>query len=387
MIKAIAQATAVAIAIVIGALALWQMREAVQLLVVALAVSAGISPAIGRLRERGLRREWAIGTVLLLVLATIGMVLLALGSQLLLELEEIVAALPVWYDYLRAILGAQGEWAADIALALPSSNTLIARLIDPEALPDLLMALATRLTIVVVLVIGALSLGFYWLVDQTRIERLWLSLLPLQARSRAREVWMRVYQEVGLYVRGGVMLAVVTSGLLLIGYTLIGLPGATLLALFGGLALIVPVLGPMLAVLPPLLVTLTRTPETALLTIIVVGLVIALVKGVVSPRLFREGVTVNPVLTIICIMALGEVGGIGLILLGPPLAAAIQTTVQALRSEPAPIGVTQQRDEDTLDALQARLDTIAASAEQTPQVQSLIERARSLVHAAEANSR
>jgi predicted PurR-regulated permease PerM len=383
MIKAIAQTTAVVIAILISALALWQMREAVQLFLIALAVSAGISPAIGWMRERGLRREWAIGAVLVLALLIVGLILIALGSQVLVELEQIIAALPPTYDYLRALLSAQGEWAANLALALPSSNALVARLIDPEALPDLLMGLATRLTIVVVLVIGAVSLGAYWLIDQARIERLWLSLLPLQARARVRQIWISVYREVGLYVRGGAALAVITSALLLAAYMLLGLPGAALLALFGGAALIVPVLGPLLAAVPPLIVALTAAPERLALTLGVVGAIIALVKGLISPRLFREGVAVNPVLTIICIMALGEVGGIALILLGPPLAAAIQATMQALRSEVLAVAPATLPDSEALDALHARLDAIAgADPAATPQVQSLIARARSLVDAA-----
>lgn len=383
MIRAVMQATAIIVAIIIGALALWQMREAVQLLALALAVSAGISPAIGRLREQGLRREWAIGVVILLMLLLIGLFLLMLGSQLLLELERIIAALPPWYDRVRALLAAQGEWAATIALTLPSSNTLLARLIDPEALPDVLMGLAGRLTIVVVLLIGAVSLGSYWLIDQSRIERLWLSLLPLQARSRARLAWIRVYQEVGLYVRGGVVLAGATSLLMLIALTLVGLPGATILALLGGLALIVPVLGPILAVVPALIVAATTQGlPFALLVLAVLGGVIAFVKGVISPLLFREGVVVNPVLTIICIMALGEIGGFGLIVLGPPLAAAIQTTVHALRNETStPLAATRP-DPDALALLHARLDEIAAEAEATPQVQSLIDRARTLVDTA-----
>jgi putative permease len=381
MIKAVAQATALVVAIVIGALALWQMREAVLLLAAALAVSAAISPTIARLRERGLRREWAIGVVILLGLIVVGLLLLLLGSQLLLELEQIIEVLPIWYDQVRGIVSAQSEWAATIALAFPSSSALMAQWLNPEALPELLMGLAARLTIIVVLVIGAVSLGAYWLIDQTRIERLWLSLLPLQARSQTRQVWIRVYHEVGLYVRGGLILAVVTSLLLFVAYTLLGLPGAMLLALFGGAALIVPVLGPILAVLPPLIVAATQAPATAMLTIAVIIGCIALVKGLVSPLLFHDGISVNPVLTIICIMALGEAGGIGLILLGPPLAAAIQTTVQALRSEALPVTSTPLPDAEALHTLHARLDAIAAEDTTTPQVQSLVARARELVDA------
>lgn len=381
--KKLASATAVVVAILIVALALWQMREAVRLLFVALAASAALSPAVSRLRERGMGRATAIGAVMLATIGLLALVIAGIASQVLLELERAAAGFPRWYDELRNGLATRGGWATDLAGGLPPSFGVIASLTDPETLPTLLMDLATRLSVGALLVLSAASLGFYWLLDQVRIERIWLSLMPLQARSRVRSVWIRVYQEVGLYVRGGAAVSLLTVASLLATYMLLKLPGAALLALFGGVAVIVPVLGPPLALLPPLLVALGRGTASGLLAVAAAALVIMLIKLVVARRLFRQGSNVNPVLTIICIMALAEVAGIWLILLGPTLAAAIQTGMQALREEQAPTANLPQQGDEALLALHERLDAIeAGAASDEPQVGSLVGRARGLVSAA-----
>jgi predicted PurR-regulated permease PerM len=381
--RKLASATVVVVAILIVALALWQMREAVQLLLVALAVSAALSPAVSRLSERGMGRAAAAGAVVLITLVLFGLAIAGIGSQVLIELEQAAAELPPWYDQARQALLVQGGWAASYAGDLPPSFGLISRLADAEALPAVLMGMATRLSVGALLVLSAASLGFYWLLDQARIERVWLSLLPLQARSRVRSVWIRVYKEVGLYVRGGAAVSLLTVASLLATYMLLGLPGAALLALFGGLAVIVPVLGPPLVLVPPLLVALGRGTGTDLVAVGAAATVIVVIKLLVAPRLFRQGVNVNPVLTIICIMALAEVAGLWLTLLGPTLAAAIQTTAQALREEQAATANLRQAGPEALTVLHARLDAIEASAApDEPQVGSLVGRARGLVSAA-----
>lgn len=384
MLKKLAGASAVVVAILTVALALWQMRGAVELLLIALAISAGVNPAVQRLSKLGLRREWAISVVFLATVALLGLLVAGAGSQVLHELEAAAVGLPVWYEQLRLSLANEGVWAAGLARELPPSSSLVAWLAATDAAPAMLMEVAGRLTVGTLLLLSAVFLGFYWLLDQVRIERIVLSILPLQARNRVRKTASRIYAEVGLYVRGGVALSLLTAACLLIIYLLLGLPGAALLALFGGLAVIVPVLGPPLALLPPLLVTLISRPVFGLLAVGAAAGVIALVKLYVVPRLFRPGISVNPVLTILCIMALGELGGIWLILLGPPLAAAIQAAGQALRDEHAVSTPLPLQSSAALQALHERLDTIAAAAPpDQPQVDSLVGRARSLVRAAD----
>ncbi|HMQ34341.1 MAG TPA: hypothetical protein PKD53_26635, partial [Chloroflexaceae bacterium] len=85
-------------------------------------------------------------------------------------------------------------------------------------------------------------------------------------------------------------------------------------------------------------------------------------------------------LSLLVIIALAELGGIPLILLAPPLAAALQAATRALvgtgRSEAARTRAAQ------IDELEGRLDAIADEADDDPEalrVQALVERARTLL--------
>lgn len=382
MIKKLALSTAVVVAVLLLALVLWEMREAIQLFVLALAISAGINPTIKWLTRRGIQRHWATIGVFGTTLWACTLSLFALGFQITAEMEIVVRDLPRWYDRFHGTLLLQSEWLQTIGFTPPDSGAIVdALLTEFETIPALLMDIVVQFLLVAVLALSVASIGFYWLLDQQRIERFWLSLFPLQSRTSVRLVWSLVYHEVGIFVRGEIVIVALTTILLYCVYVILGLPGSTLLAIVGGLSQVVPVLGLPIALAPALFVAMAQSSATAALTMGVVFVVLVLVKSVIAPQILRNRVTVNPVLVIVCIMALGELVGVWFILLGPPLAAAIQTTAQVLRSRQ--LMTTSELHNDMTEVLQARLDAIEARilSEQPDalELRNLLARTRELV--------
>ena len=380
-VRLVALRAAVALGIVLLALALWQMREAAQLLAIAVAVSAGLAPLVRRLSTRGLSRSRAAalvfgGSLLLIIGLGIGFGLLLAG-----DMAQIIDRLPLWYVRSTDWLVAQGGWAFTLATQLPSSEELSARLLgDNSSLGQLLLDGGLQLLTLTALALGAASLGFYWLVDEQRIVRLWLSLLPLDARTRVRALSTAVYGEVGIYVRGVVAMAVLTTITLLVIYKLAGLPGAAVLALMGGLAQVVPLLGPTLAVLPGSLVALGQGQPVAAGVLAAALVALTLLRLGLAPRLLRRGIGVNPVLVVVLIMALAELGGLPLILLAPPLAAALQAGTRAIVEISK--GEAARPQSALVSELEQRLAAVAASAAGSPEnlrLQSLVARARALL--------
>src|SRR5690606_20132143 len=230
--KRLAQITAVVLIVVIGALALWQMREAVQLLIVALAVASGLEPVAQRLARRGMNRARAVVLAFVAVLALLGTGVLLFGSLISTEIALLAERLPVWYDLARTRLIESGGQGRSLAESLPSADVLTARLASAQrggVMAIALGALAGAATLVTAAVV-AVTLGIYWLLDRQRIERLWLSILPLDARTTARAVWTQVYDEVGLYVRGESVIVALSAVALLSVYAALGVPGAATLA-------------------------------------------------------------------------------------------------------------------------------------------------------------
>jgi predicted PurR-regulated permease PerM len=372
----------VVLGIILLALALWQMREAAQLLAVAIAISAGLAPLVTRLSARGMPRHRAAALVFGGALLALGA--LAVGFTVLLtaDMGQLLENLPLWYVLAKDWMEAQGGLIGELAARLPSSSELTSAALggDEEAIGGLLLGLSLRAMTLAALFLGAAALGFYWLVDEQRIARLWLSLLPLDARTRVRAIAAAIYREVGIYVRGVAVLALLTTAALLLIYRLAGVPGAAALALLGGLAQVVPLLGPALAVLPGSLIALAKGE---LVAVTVLGASLAALTAIrvgLGSRLLQRGIGVNPVLVVVVIMALAELGGVPLILLAPPLAAAIQAATRALvstgRDEAAHTKTTRVAE------LEQRLEAVAAAAEANPDdrgLQSLVERARALL--------
>jgi len=58
---------------------------------------------------------------------------------------------------------------------------------------------------------AALSLAYYWLIEAAHFERLWLSLLPVGTRVRAREIWRNAEGAVGAYIRSTVIAVAVSA--------------------------------------------------------------------------------------------------------------------------------------------------------------------------------
>ncbi|MEN9933445.1 MAG: hypothetical protein RLZZ387_24 [Chloroflexota bacterium] len=383
--KRLAQITAVILVTVIGALALWQMREAAQLLLVALAVASGVEPAVQRIMERGLGRSKAVAVAYVGALAALSAVVLFFGSLASAEVATVVERLPAWYGQARTALANSGGWASDIGAGLPTPETLTATVTGNQGqdVLGLVLGVAGHLATLATLAVSAATLGFYWLLDRQRIERLWLSLLPLDTRTTARGVWQQVYDEVGIYVRGESAIVALSTLALLSVYGALEVPGAGLLALVGGLAQVVPLLGLPLAVAVGVSAALTQGPVTGALTLAGSVYVLSVIRVVIGRRMYESGINVNPVLVMFMIIALADIGGVWMILLAPPLAAALQASVRIMTSDqraaarPVATGAVQA------SALRARLDAVetglAERGASDPRLTGMLVRARRLV--------
>jgi predicted PurR-regulated permease PerM len=380
--------TATAIATLIGALAAWQMREALLMLLCAVALASTCEPLVRLLMARGMRRDRAsilafVGGLVLFV----GLITLV-GGALLGEFDRALREAPGIYERELARLAARGGWAGELAERAPRVEDLIDALAgyNPSDVLQNLLGLTSGLLSPLIFVFGAAALAFYWMLEQQKLEWAWLSLLPLQARTAARTIWSRCVSEIGIYIRGTAAIVVLTTLLLTTLYSVLGLPFAALLALLGGVAQVIPLLGAALGLLIAVPIALTVGTTTAVLTLVCAVLVLLAVKLAVERRAYHGGVRVNPLLVVMLALALFEVGGLLATLVAPPLAAAITVIyagiLEASRQERMP----QRRAE--LHELRARLLLAQQRAEQElderPQLRGMLERAGKLLDDAEA---
>jgi putative permease len=201
-------------------------------------------------------------------------------------------------------------------------------------------------------VLVILILSFYWSINQSHFEQLWLSLLPSTQRKQAREIWQTIELDTGAYIRSQLIQSLLAGLLLGLGFWLLGSPYPALLALTGALASLIPVVGAALVVIPVLLVGLLTSVQLSMNTTLY-ALVFLIALGVwVKPRLFKRRWN-NPILTVVLLVALADTFGLVGIIVAPPVSVVCQILWSHLVSRRAVSGAAAQISD--LQDRQARL--------------------------------
>lgn len=364
--KRLTQITLTIIATLLCFLLLWEFRPALELFGGSLALSATLRPLVRRLEERGVARGYAILIWYVLLLALLAAVVFVFGVGISGEIAAAIEGFPNWYSALRTQLAQGGVLGRTLGEALPDFGGALGGGLPPALVGGTAAGLVGGLVSQIVLLLAMLSLAFYWLMEVTHFERLWLSLLPVSVRIRAREIWRSAEEAVGVYVRS-TLVAVLFSGLLLLGsYRIIAavpglglVPFAALLALLGGLSQLVPRIGPGLALLLSVGITAVVAPPAALV-VLISGIAIHLAAHRFASTMSRSSADrVNPLLQVLVLLALAELGGLGAMLFGPPLAALVQVLNNSVRAS----GAERPSEQQALEGLVERLQLLKAEAD------------------------
>jgi predicted PurR-regulated permease PerM len=227
-----------------------------------------------------------------------------------------------------------------------------------------------------------LFLSVYWSINQNHFERLWLSLLPSEQRTYARDIWQTIDRDLGAYTRSEIIQSVLAVVLLGIGYWLLGSRYPALLAVVGAVAWLVPVVGAALAVTLPVLLGLLTGAQFSLLTVLYTLIVLIALQVWVEPRLLKHKWH-NPILTLVILLAMADAFGLFGIIVAPPLSVICQILWKLLVGDRlTPAGEVQVSD---LKERQARLHLAIEEmqGQPPPLVISSMERLEGLLEKAE----
>jgi predicted PurR-regulated permease PerM len=110
--------------------------------------------------------------------------------------------------------------------------------------------------------------------------------------------------------------------------TILGMPMAIALALIAGLLNFIPNFGPLLAMIPAVLIALTQGANKAILVAVLYILIQILESNIITPSIQKKLINIPPALTILAQLFMGILtGGWGLVL-ATPLVAILMVVVQ-----------------------------------------------------------
>jgi predicted PurR-regulated permease PerM len=110
----------------------------------------------------------------------------------------------------------------------------------------------------------------------------------------------------------------IIGSLFAVAWFVIGIPFALLLGILSGLLTFIPILGPLISVIPPILLALVDDPIKALWVVLLYLAIQSIESRVVHPLVMSRAVSLHPAIVIFAIVIMGTLFGfIGLLLAIP----------------------------------------------------------------------
>ena len=290
-------------------------------------------PLVTQLERRGLPRWVGVALSMLVLLAFVGL-LLFLASRVVTEVAEYAADVESFIALLESV-------PVRLAIVLPPGlSELLVNNIGTlqgalegagegalawlEANRGDLLRRATGLVgglfqLVIIFILTAYLLFMFTGFSQSALE-----VLPERHQPMARELFGKLDSVVGSYLRAQIVIAISVGVAVWLGLMLLGIPLAASLGALAGVANVIPLLGPIIAGVPAILLALTKGWLFALGVVALLVVINQIDGNLVSPIVFAKTTQIQPITVIIAIAVGLSLFGLWGALLAVPFSAFVK---------------------------------------------------------------
>jgi predicted PurR-regulated permease PerM len=258
--------------------------------------------------------------------AVLGLVVLAgwlFGAEIHSQTDQLLEALPrAWQQLENQLRGA--AWFSALQDRLSGAAGGVHNLIAGArwAATSLLAIIANLLLI---------AFGAIYIAAQPDLYRRGvLALVPPDARGRAGEALQTCSGALRLWLLGQLASMLIVGTLTGLGLWLVGLQSALALGVLAGLAEFVPILGPIAAALPALVLAVPEGAQMVLWVLAVYVGVQQIESYLLMPMIQRKAVLLPPALTLFAVVAMGTAFGPLGLLFATPFTVVVYVLVKKL---------------------------------------------------------
>lgn len=309
------------ILVILGFYVLYMVRSVLALLFVVLVLVATFSPTVDKWSKK-ITRPGAVLAILLILLGVIGLAISLIIPPLVSQTVQLVQNIP---DYIGRVSFIQ-ENMPQIKESIKNLSSQIGSI--GSGLSSGLISFTTGVFGGMVAMVTGLVLFTYLLLDEKGMKKSLLSFFADNKKERAADIYKKVADKAGNWLRGQMLLGIIIGVIDMIGLLIIGVPYALTLAVISGLMEIVPTIGPIISGVLAALLALSVSPIKAIIVIIWYILVQQLENTLIVPKVMQKAVGLSPVIVIIAILVGAKIYGIVGVVLSVPIAASIMVLVQ-----------------------------------------------------------
>ena len=315
---------------------LWSVKGALAAFIIGVALAFVLDPLVTFLQRRGVPRWGGVLVAYAAVVAVVAGVVAYAIPPIAAQARDLISHLP---QMGAAVSDWQAVPAGLVRVAAAAARTARgAGRVDPrgriafgDALREILGPAISALLRAAGFVVGLVVIPvwlFYVLRDRERLPGAVNRALPEGWRPDAGNVLSILAGVGGSWVRGQLILGAVIFVATVIGLTILTFIGFSefgsftlVLALIAGVLEWFPIIGPVIAAIPAILIGLTISPAAALAAVILYTAIQQLENHLLVPKVMGGAVDLHPAVIIMSLVVGGALFGIGGAILAAPVVA------------------------------------------------------------------
>lgn len=313
---------------------LFLLKDLVLLVFVALILAALVDPFANWFQKKKIPRTVSVLVLYVVLLSLLALLVILLAPVIVKDLPQLVDNIQKFWVWLQD----NSFWQHLVSLVQTVQQTLVnyglAANETGTATGSGMSSTVSRVfstisgffggffSLVIVLV-----LAFYLVVQKDSMRRMFEVVIPNNYLATISDLLDKVRDRLGSWIRGQIILSLIVGLLVFLGLTVLGVKYAVLFAILAAILEFIPYLGPIIASVPALLLAFS---QGGLVTLLLVALVYfithELESNLLVPKVMQKTVGLNPIVSILSILAAASLAGV----LGAFLAIPVATTLSVI---------------------------------------------------------
>lgn len=317
------------VALLIGLVVfVYHISWVIELIVISILIVYILSPIAEYLKKRcKFSHLLAVAVSFLIFLLSIIILISLIVPVVLKETQSILKDLPYYIRQIQLIADDLSQYLAAYDLSAEFTDLI------PYLSSNLrsLLENATNISIFAVSkTVDAFMIAFivlFLLYDFQNIRNSLLSFIPVKHKHKALDILQIIDQNFGGYIRGNILRCTIVGVATGVALSIAGMPYALLLGIIAGVLNVILYIGPYIAAVPAVLISLSPHAPSTTVTILIYIIVQAFDGPVLSPLLLGRFVKLKPITVIISFLIGAELAGFIGVLLSIPLAGIIKSLI------------------------------------------------------------
>lgn len=272
-------------------------------------------------RKLKLSRKWAMGFSIGGTFILVGLLFWLIGSKVQAQAQELSSSLPTMVEQAKSQLQ-KSAIGQQILEQISSANSrkmagTVKKLFSSSfgVLGDLYVIL---------------FLGIFLTASPGIYRKGVIALVPSSGEKQAGRIMDELGGKLKSWLKGKMFAMAVVAVLTVIALSIIGITMAVVLSLIAGLLNFIPNFGPIMAMVPAVLIGLTKSPETALLIAGIYTLIQVIESNFITPTVQNKLVNIPPAMIITGQLIVGSLTGYLGVVFATPIVLIVMILVQEL---------------------------------------------------------